>query len=206
MMKIEIQNHHLVHGERNPLEEQATIRVEFAGKTYNLLLEATSLRNMNLAESHLTAQWSDSRDKHLLMDEERHEALFTFDQEHPPEKEEDLGTEILLWKISGPKALSGRTFMTREEAFLALYEFGEQTRNWPLLPEEPNWVLDPEEFKRLLSIGRWNNQESKILFSFVREFEAPDSDDYIPFDYVKEGVKAVIEVENLYGNPSTYTG
>ena len=205
MMKIEIQNHHLVHGERNPLEEQANIRVEFAGNVYNLKLEAVSLRNMNMAESHLTAQW-ESGDQHILCDEKLHEAELTWDQKHPPEKEEDLGTEILLWKISGPKALSGRTFMTREEAFLALYEFGEQTSNWPLLPEEPNWVLDPEEFKRLLSIGRWDNQESKIFFSFVREFETPDSDDYIPFDYVKVGVKAVIEVENLYGNASTYTG
>ena len=186
MMKIEILNHHLVYGERNPLEEKATIRVEFAGKAFNLLLEATSLRNMNLAESHLTAQW-ESGDQHLLVDGEIHEALFTWDQEHPPEKEEDLGTEILLWKISGPKALAGRTFMTREEAFLALYEFGESNSNWPLLPDEPNWVLDPEEFKRLLSIGRWNNQEGKIPLNVG-------------------GTLATIEVENLYGNSSTYTG
>ena len=87
MMKITIEDHVLVYGERNPLQEEATIRVEFAGKVYTQKLEAVSLRNMNMADSHLTAQW-ESGDQHILCDEEIHEAGLTWDQEHPPEKEE----------------------------------------------------------------------------------------------------------------------
>ena len=83
MLTIAIENHWLTHGERNPLEEEAEVKIGFAGKEFIVRLEAVSLANMGLAESHLTV--TIGKTTVTLVDEEIHDQKLTWDCDHPEE-------------------------------------------------------------------------------------------------------------------------
>ena len=96
MMNIEILNHVLVSGERNPMVEEATICVSFAGRKFFIKLEAHSLANMGRAMSDLKmeiqnnqvgSQIANGSMKYTFMQEYLHDQDLTWEVEHAPELE-----------------------------------------------------------------------------------------------------------------------
>ena len=89
MMKIEIKDHVLVDGVRNPLVEEATVKISFAGKTFFIKLTAHSLANMGRAMSDLEMEIDSVPLSGCLqfafLQEHLHDQDLTFDVEHPPE-------------------------------------------------------------------------------------------------------------------------